>query len=132
MPLDYSIDPARRLVVARGRGILTDGDVFRYQLEVWSRPEIAGYDELVDVSEVTEIAQPPAQRMRELAKLSAEMDGDAPASRLAIVAPSDHAFGLGRMYEAYRTSHSRNTRDVGVFRSLAAALDFLEIRGPLD
>jgi hypothetical protein len=35
MPIDYLIDHDRRFVQARGRGILTDADVFGYQHEVW-------------------------------------------------------------------------------------------------
>ena len=56
MPIVHRIDHERRLVVAEGRGIVTDQDVFGYQRDVWSRPEVAGYDELVDMSEVEDIA----------------------------------------------------------------------------
>jgi hypothetical protein len=52
MPIDYHIDHAHRLVVARGRGIFSTSDVMTYQLEVWSQPEVAGFDELVDMSGV--------------------------------------------------------------------------------
>jgi hypothetical protein len=50
VPIDYLINHERRVVLARCRGVLTDEDVFGYQHEVWSRPEVAGYDELVDMS----------------------------------------------------------------------------------
>jgi hypothetical protein len=42
------------------------------------------------------------------------------------VAPGDYAFGLGRMYESYRRMEGRSTKQVGVFRSLAEAMAFLE------
>ena len=41
----YQIDHARRLVVARGKGVFADADVFAYQREDWSQPDVAGYDE---------------------------------------------------------------------------------------
>jgi hypothetical protein len=74
---------------------LSDDDIFGYQREVWSRPDVAGYDELMDMSAVEYIVRPPAERIRELARLSAAMDARAPASRFAIVAPTTWSSGLG-------------------------------------
>src|SRR5205085_328644 len=102
MPIEYRIDTRRGLVVATAHGTLTDEDVFGYQREVWSRPDVAGYDELVDMSRVERIVLPAADRVRELAAVSAAMDDPAPGARFAIYAPTDLAFGLGRMYEVYR------------------------------
>ena len=129
MPIEHYIDHDRRLVLTRGCGILTDEDVFGYQHEVWSRPEVAGYDELVDMSEVEQIALPSVGRVRTLARLSATMDPSLPSSKLAIVAPEDLAFGLGRVYEAYREGNDQSSKRVGVFRSRADAWTFLGLGG---
>ena len=125
MPIEHTIDHDRRLVVARGRGILTDQDVFDYQRGVWSRPEVAGYDELVDMSAIEGIDLPSIERVRELAQLSAAMDEGAPPSRLAIVAPKDYTFALGRLYEAYRGLDQRSRKQVSVFRTVKDALAWL-------
>jgi hypothetical protein len=125
MPIEHTIDYERRLVIARGRGILTDRDVFDYQRGVWSRPEVAGYDELVDMSGIEGIDLPSIERVRELAQLSAAMDEGAPPSRLAIVAPKDYAFALGRLYEAYRGLDQRSRKHVSVFRTVEDALAWL-------
>ena len=53
------------------------------------------------------------------------MDAASTSSKFAIVAPSDAAFGLGRMYEAYRRLEHRSKKQVGVFRSMADARAFL-------
>ena len=74
MPLTYSIDHDRRLVLTIGTGTLTDADVFAYQRDVWSRPDVAGFSELIDMSGVEHIALPHVARVRELASLSAGMD----------------------------------------------------------
>lgn len=125
MPIDYHIDHEQRLVTATAHGILTDPEFFGYQREVWSRPDVAGYDELVDMSAVTKIDLPSADRVRELALFSAAMDPKGPSSKFAIVAPQDLAFGLGRMYDAYRSSNRPGGKEVGVFRSREQAMAFL-------
>ena len=129
MPIDYYIDHARRLVVAQGRGVLADTEVFAYQQEVWTQPEVAGYDELVDMTEVEEIAAPvPAgPRLQQLAALAAAQDPPAGPGKLAIAAPSSLAFGLVREYQAYRELNVHSKKQVGVFHTLAEALSFLGI-----
>src|SRR5688572_12835092 len=110
MPIEYVIDHERRLVTATARGVLTDEDVFGYQREVWSRHDVIGYNELVDMSEVEKIVQPTSERVRELAQFSASTDAPSVPSKFAIVAPQDIAFALGRMYEAYRDFEHRSTK----------------------
>ena len=128
MPIDYQIDHERRLVVARGRGTLTSEDIFSYQSKAWSGLETTGYNELVDMSQVERFASASGERMSALADLSAGMDrGGGFGSKLAVVAPSDVAFGLARMYQTYREMDGRGTKEVGVFRSHSEALAFLGI-----
>lgn len=128
MPIDYHIDHDRRLVLARGHGDLVMADMFRYQREVWSRPELAGYDELVDMTGVGKIESPSIDHVLELSAVSAAMDPEQGASRFAIVAQDDLAFGLGRMYQSYRGLDQRSTKRVGVFRTMAQALEFLGVQ----
>jgi hypothetical protein len=127
MPIEYTIDHECRLVRARALGTLTDADVFGYQLAVWSRPDVAGYDELIDMSEVEHIAIPSAGKVQELAALSARLDRGASPTRFAFVAPGDHAYGLGRMYQVYRGLEGQGKKEVRVFRTMAGALAFLGI-----
>jgi hypothetical protein len=128
MPIEYRIDHTRRLVIARGVGAFSGDDVFRYQRDVWSQPDVAGYDELVDMTDVTSIPPVPGGfRMKQLAKEAAARDDQAATAKFAIVAPSPLAFGLGRQYQAYRELESQSKKQVGVFRTMADALAFLGI-----
>jgi hypothetical protein len=129
MPIIYRIDHERRLVLARAIGIFNATVAFTYQRDVWTRPNVAGFDEIVDMSPVTEVEMNPPDRLRQLAELSSSADLPTLSSRMAIVAPTDLTFGLGRMYEAHRALQSRSTKDVGVFRSLAEAYAFLGVEG---
>jgi hypothetical protein len=124
MPIQYEVDHERRLVRARASGVMTDDDVFGYQREAWSRPDVAGYDEVIDMTAVERIALPSLGRIKDLAALSSQMDaGDRP-SRFAIIAPGDVAFMLGRLYKAIRGLTGGKKR-VGVFRTEGEAEEFL-------
>jgi hypothetical protein len=105
---------------------VTHVDISAYQREAWSNAEIDGYDELMDMSQVGHLVMPSVEQIRELARLSAGMDNPARPSRFAIYAPTDLAFGLGRMYEVYRSLDERSTKQISVFRSLDEAMAFLD------
>src|SRR5262245_17596840 len=125
MPIEYQVDHRGRIVFAKGRGRLTDQDVFGYQNSVWSRPGVAGYDELMDMLAVESIEIPSTDRMRELASLSAAMDAPGIASRFAVVATNQIAYLLGKIYEAMRGLDERSTKEVAVFRTITEALNWL-------
>jgi hypothetical protein len=125
MPIDYRIDHERRLVLAAAHGAITEADLLGYQRTVWSDPTIAGYGELVDMSDVATIKTPSVAGMRTLAALSASMDTPQSPSRFAIVAPGDLAFGLGRMYQAYRELKTGSRKQLAVFRTRDEASEWL-------
>jgi hypothetical protein len=95
---------------------------------VWSLPEVRGYNQLVDASEMghVDIPFPSADAMRELSSLAASMDDPSIKTRFAIVATSAFAYGLARMYATYRALDPRSTRVVSVFRSVDDAMVWLE------
>ena len=128
MPIAYRIDHDNKVVLARGYGLFTPGDVFHYQTTAWSDPGLAGYNELIDMAHVTEVSLPSAQRIQELASVAARMDAAEVRSRFAIVAPTDLAYGLGRMFKVYREADERGSKEVGVFRTLDEALMFLGLK----
>jgi hypothetical protein len=133
MPLAHRIDHRRRLVLTRATGTLTGPEIFAYQREVWWRPDVAGYDELVDMTDVQHVAFESVERITALAPVSASTDAKAPTTRFAIVAPRDFEFTLGRMYGTHRELASRSTKRVGVFRSRPQALAWLGLeREPTD
>lgn len=127
MPIEVTIDHARRLVTATARGMLTGEDVFGYQRGVWSRPDVTGYNELLDMREVERIDLPSVDNLRALAELSASMDLPAKPSKFAIVATTDEAFGLSRMYETYRNLEGTGNKQVAVFRSVTEAYAYLAV-----
>src|SRR6185436_16827357 len=83
------------------------------------------------MARVERIALPSPDRVRDLAYLSAAMDDTASSSRMAVVASEDLAYGLGRMFQAWRRLDPRSTKEVGIFRTTEEALAFLRVREPL-
>jgi hypothetical protein len=125
VPFDVHVDKERRLVTATARGVITPAEVFAYQQDVWSRPDVAGFDELVDMTRAEKIEFPSSASIRQLASLSATMDTSGAPTRFAIVAPEALAFGLARMYETYRSLEANSNKEVAVFHTLEQALLFL-------
>lgn len=132
MPMQYRIDAGRRLIVSRAVGTLTDAEIFAYQAEISSRADLAGFDELIDMSVVERIELPSIDRVRTLATHSAATEPGPGTSRIAVVAPDDLSYGLGRMYQTYRHGDPSNVRHVGVFRTMAEALAFLRVAGDFE
>ena len=125
MPIEYRIDHEHRVIIAKGKGAFTSEDMFNYQKEAWSQPGVAGYNELVDMTEVTEIVDPSVEDIKKIVQLSASMDPPDTHARFAIAAPNKLMFGLGRMYEAYRELQPQSTKVVRVFKTVREAMDFL-------
>ncbi|MFI5278984.1 MAG: hypothetical protein ACHQU1_00705 [Gemmatimonadales bacterium] len=125
MPITCSFDLERKLVIARATGMLTGEDVAGYQAEVWARPDVAGFDELIDMSGAAGVALANPAEMRQVAARAAAMDVPTVKPKLAIVAPQDSVYGLARMYEAYRNMSGGGGKTVAVFRTLEEGLEFL-------
>ena len=120
MPLSYEIDTKHRLVIAKGHGVLTYEDLIAYQTDVWSRREVLGFDEIVDVSDVDKIAYDSPRQVSALADHAASLDSER-ETHLAIVAPDYGAYGLARMYQIFRGLQSKCPKKVEVFRSFDQA-----------
>ncbi len=125
MPLIVRIEHEMHLVILAGYGVLTDDDIFEYQRVYATRNDTIGYDELADMTHVTEISLPSSERVGDLATEAAGKDAVRGSTKLAIVAPGDLAYGLGRMFQTRRELDIRSTKTVGVFRTMAEATAFL-------
>ncbi|NMC42784.1 MAG: hypothetical protein GYA46_02600 [candidate division Zixibacteria bacterium] len=125
MPVLYDIDHKRKLVIARGCGVMTMTDLFAYHKEVWSRADVIGYGEIVDITGIDVKSTIPTNEIIDLAKTAAADDAVVGSTRLAIVATGDLFFGLGRMYQAYRETTVQSRKKVNVFRSMDEAMAWI-------
>ena len=105
MPISFRVDRARRLRYATATGVITDADLLTILGAVLDDPDYdASLDQLFDGSGI-EGLDVSTEAVREIAQRLGVADRAIPEGvrpKTAIVAPTDAAFGLARMYQTYR------------------------------
>ena len=123
MPLRYTIDPERELILTTGEGVLTDKDVLDLKARILADPLYRNeLRELSDVRGVTELHVTP-QGIAAFTGFDREHADKTQGRRLALVASKDLVFGMARMYEGLSPEES----PVGVFRSMDEAKEWLGV-----
>jgi hypothetical protein len=120
MGMSYKIDQERRLVITRGWGELTTHELADVMSQILLDPRFdPSYRSLGDLRDVTSIA---VDTLATAQTATSPLFAD--GTRRAIVATSDVAYGMARMFAAYseRTGHQ-----VCVFRDMASAEAWLEL-----
>ena len=121
MAMSYRIDTARGLVVTRIWDTFSNDDLRDGLSHLMADPRFDHrYRSLVDMRDVMDITVDTSV----LAE-TARTPVFASSARRAIVAPSDHAFGIARMYAAYA---EHDGCSVQVFRDFDEAERWLELR----
>jgi hypothetical protein len=119
MPISYSVDTENRLVLSRAWGPLSNTDLHSYYhalaIDRLFRPD---FRELLDLTAVLQFLVDS----KVLAEIAAWPTFRA-ATRRAIVAASDVAFGLSRMFATYAEIAGQS---VSVFREACTAEAWLE------
>jgi hypothetical protein len=119
MPATYEIDKQRRLVISTAWEHFTVADALAHQDKLLKDPDFdPSFSQLMDFTQVTQIdlEASDVRRLAERTVFSAN-------SRRAIVAASDLAYGLSRMFEMLRENAGEN--GIRVFRDLDEAVDWL-------
>jgi hypothetical protein len=119
MPASYSIDPMRRLVSGRAWGVMTNEDLRAYYRDLVADPHfVPSFRQLMNLDDVTEFAVKP-WTIAEVAAWPAYEAG----ARRAVVAHSDVAFGMARMFSMHAERARQNIR---VFRTVHEAEEWLD------
>ena len=123
MPMTSEIDVDRQLVLTRLVGPVSVAEVEEHNSDLAKDPRFRPYfRQLVDVSEMTKLFDSAAVGK------SAEEHIFSPGARRAVVAPSDAAFGMSRMF-AIQSESSGQT--IQVFREMSEARRWLGLDLPL-
>lgn len=123
MPITFEPQPDLQLVVIRHVGDIPDDEMLDFYRGFLAGPDAAQYLNLLVHLEETRSSGRSSQALRALAQLlEGESAGGEMHRRVAVVAPTDHSFGLARMYEALS---GRIPWEFRVFRDVTAAREWL-------
>jgi hypothetical protein len=129
MPALHKIDDDIRLITTIWCGEASDSELIdallKYQRDIKGRFGYSSYNEIVDFSNASGFTL-STNGIRQLAQIAAKTDVQGTKTKLAIITGSLMAFGLGRMYEAYRSLLPRVSKDVRVFKNHREALEWIE------
>jgi hypothetical protein len=114
----FEVDPASRTRVAWFEGVVDDAELLGSYGALVQEPDYdSTLDDLVDMTGVDRL-DVSSESVRQLVRMFTPLDPEGLVTRLAIVAPRDHVFGMARMYEILR---SDAPEEICVFRDRAAA-----------
>src|SRR5215208_612021 len=99
MPLIFQIDKEEQMIRSFGSGVLTVSDLLAYFAETRSHPDYEpSMNRVMDLRRVTQL--PSSEDIRSLAAF-ARTKAPVETARMAIIAPSDLAFGVSMMFKAF-------------------------------
>jgi hypothetical protein len=120
MPASYTIDSKRELVVTRIWGAPTEDEIIDHGQRLRNDPRFRpDFRQLVDMSELTEIRVGSG-----VIRDASRNQFFSPGARRAVVANSEAAFGMARMY-AIASENAGQT--IEVFRDMEAAEAWLDL-----
>lgn len=127
MPSQHVIDESLRLITTAWSGVAVDNELIdalkKYQREIRSRYN--SYNEILDLRQVTSF-ELTSRGIKALAQIASHADAPDVRTKLAIIVDTNLAFGLGRMYEAYRHSVPGSAKEVRIFRNCLDAFEWIE------
>ena len=125
MPITCQFDHAKRRIIGLAAGTLAEQDLFDFQRQFSVRPD---YNGVFDSTSVKDLHKIDHDSLKKLAGVAAASDRSDNPTKLAIVAPKDLHFGLGRMYESFRECIPQSVREISVFHSRAEAEQWLDAK----
>jgi hypothetical protein len=118
LPVTYTIERERRLVLSVASGVVTAEEFLEHGKRLGEDPDFEpSFDQILDLRAATPIELPTAA-LKGMASLRLFGAG----SRRALVAPRDLVFGLARMYESLRADAPESLRS---FRTIEEARRWL-------
>jgi len=125
MPIEFSIDRARRRISTRASGRIQRGELVDYYRRLRAQPDFhANLDELFDLSEAS-VVDVTGEDVRELSATTLPFTREGKPVKVAIVAPRDLEFGMSRMYQMLQ---GQSVNLVRIFRDRVEADAWLEER----
>ena len=128
MSVKHYIDTSSQIIITTWDGDAVDIDfieaIQKYQKDIQANTEYKHYNELVNFSNTKSIKL-TTEGIMSLGKIAASTDQSENAKKLGFVVRNNLAFGLVRMYQAYRSFEKNSNKEIRVFKSEKDALDWV-------
>ncbi len=129
MPAKHHIDTKAQLLITTWEGDAIDIDfinaIKKYQKDIQSNSDYHSFNEIVDLTKVTGMKLTTGG-IKNIGSIASSTDKGGVNTKLAIIVSSNLAFGLARMYEAYRSFSKESTKIVRVFRKESDAFEWVK------
>jgi len=129
MPARHSIDKELQLIITTWEGEARDIEFIealkKYQEDIQNQPENMAYNEIVDLSNMTNIKL-TTEGIISISQIAAKSDRGDTIRKLALIVGSNLAYGLARMYETYRSLTNKSSKVVRVFKDKEAAYEWVK------
>lgn len=130
MPAIHEIDNPRRLILTTWEGEAHNIEFIeslkKYQNDIQNHPDYINYNEVVNLSKVTSIKL-TTEGIKNIGLIASATDHNDVNRKLALIVSSNLAFGLARMYMAYRSFTKKSNKEVRVFKTEKDAYEWVKI-----
>ena len=124
MPANHHIDSNNQLIITTWEGIACDIEfieaIKHYQNNIQNRPDCINYNEVVDLRKVTSLKL-TTEGIKTIGSIASNTDSKELNKKIALIVSSNLAFGLARMYEAYRSFSNTSNKQIRVFKNASDA-----------
>ena len=127
MPVKHHIDNKAKLIFTTWEGEAIDIEfieaIKKYQNDIQSQPEYIDYNEVVNLSKVTNIKL-TTEGIKIIGEIASKTDQNRVGRKLAFIVGSNLAYGLVRMYEIYRNLAKNADKELRVFKTAKDAIEW--------
>jgi len=120
MPAKHHINNASQLLITTWEGEAVDVDfieaIKKYQKDIQSNSDYHHFNEIVDLTRITGIKL-TTNGIKHISSIASSSDQNRANTKLALIVSSNLAFGLARMYEAYRSMSRNINKEIRVFKN---------------
>lgn len=129
MSVKHQISNELQLIITTVSGNAVDKALIAametYQNDIRSKSDYIKYDEVLDLSTLTKI-ELTSTGIKAIAQIASKNDQPAFKTKLALIVKSRLAFGLARMYQAYRDLNSGANKELRIFYKNHDAFEWVE------
>lgn len=129
MPATHHIDNINHLIVTTWDGEARDIEfieaIKNYQNNIQNQPNYINYNEVVDLRKTTGIKL-TTEGIKVIGAIASTTDTQDINKKLALIVSSNLAFGLARMYEAYRSFSKNANKEIRVFKNETDAFKWVK------